>query len=111
MGTVGSEENMVIIKKDNTIENPLYRGFIKTSHGGQFGSTGHFFEQDGVFMSKEEAINIWKALTKKPIECDSEEELFSIQAAVQMLKKSLAVISYDTVKEDHGKEDSGIPEA
>lgn len=102
---------MVIVKKDDIIENPLYRGFITTSRGGQFGSDNHFFEQDGVFLSREEATNIWKALTKKPIECDSEEEVMAIQSAVQLLKKALVVINFDTVKENHGKEDSGIPEA
>ena len=95
---------MVIINKNNSVCNPLYRGFIKISYGGQFGSTDYFFEQDGIFLSKEEATNIWKALTKKPIELDSEEELFSIQAAVQLLKKALAVVNYDAAKENHGGE-------
>lgn len=88
---------MVIIKKHDWIFRDLYGDILSSA-------PEYRFKQDGVFLSKEDAENIWKALTKRPIECDSEEEVWAIQAAVQMLKKSLAVISYDTVKEDHAKD-------
>ena len=47
---------------------------------------------EGIFISKEEAADIWKALTKKPIELDTEEEIASVKATVQLLKKTLSAI-------------------
>ena len=70
---------MLIIKKDNSINDYIYRGLIGTSYGGQFGTNNYFFNQDGIFLSK--------------------EEVFAIKNSIHELKKCLNVLDYDAVKE------------
>jgi len=100
---------MTIIRKGNHVANPLYEDIIEVSGEEPLGGDNHCFKYDGVFLSKEEAVNIWKALTKKPMECDSEDEYFAIMASVQLLRRILASIEYDAVKQNLNDVKSEIP--
>lgn len=88
---------MLIIKEGDWIFEDCYQVLLSSM-------PDYKFQRDAIVISRKEAENLWKAMTKRPIECDSEEEVLAIQATVQMLKKSLAVISPDTVKENHAKD-------
>lgn len=87
---------MLIIKEGDWIFEDCYQGLLSSV-------PDYKFKHDAIAMSRKEAEDLWKALTKRPIECDSENEVFAIQAAVQELKKCLAAINHDAVKENHGE--------
>lgn len=73
---------MLIIKKGDWIFEDCYQGLLSSV-------PDYTFKHDAIAMSRKEAENLWKALTKKPIECDSEEEIADIQSAVKELKTTL----------------------
>ena len=73
---------MLIIKKDDWIFDDCYQGLLSSV-------PDYKFRHDAIVMSRKEAENLWKALTRKPIECDSEEEISDIKSAVKELKTSL----------------------
>lgn len=80
---------MKIIRENSSVSAVGNRDIIKTSFGGQLNDTNYFFKEDGIFLSMSEAVNLWKAFHKKPIECDSIEEVQEIKSSVQLLEDKL----------------------
>lgn len=88
---------MLIIKEGDWIFEDCYQGLLSNI-------PSYEFRHDAIVMSRKEAENLWKALTTKPIECDSEEEIADIQSAVKELETSLQDIGKKRNGNDLNKE-------
>lgn len=80
---------MKIIRENSSVSDVGNRDIIKTSFGDRPKDTNYFFKQDGLFLTQEEAVYLWKVFHKNPIECDSLEEWQAIKSVVHSLEDEL----------------------
>ena len=83
---------MTVVKKGDWLFDESYNSILDSA-------PEYKFKQDGIFIPAEEAKLICDAFNKKPIECDSEEELKNIRNAVQSFCK--AVMGFNGKKESN----------
>lgn len=76
------------INKDDYVLDRKYADILVRSYPLDPGDEpSEHFAQDGIFVPAEEARLICLAFDKKPLECDSEDEIAAIKGVVCQLKR------------------------
>ena len=79
---------MIAINKNDHVLDRRYADILVRSYPlDPRDEPSEHFIQDGIFVPAEEARLICLAFDKKPLECDSEEEIAAIKGAVCQLKR------------------------